>query len=90
MRLDLFLKLSRLMKRRSVARELCDQGRVQVNSQTAKPAKEIKPGDCIRISYSTRTIDIEVLAIPVANRKVQPAPYFTVTRDIRTAEVDQS
>lgn len=88
MRLDLFLKLTRLVKRRSLARELCDQGRAQVNGQPAKPAKEVKPGDRIRISYSSRTIELNVLALPTTTRKIQPEPCFVVTKDIRTATSD--
>ena len=87
-RLDLFLKLTRLVKRRSLARELCEQGRAQVNGQSAKPAKEVKPGDRIRISYSFRTIEFNVLALPTTTRKVQPEPCFIVTEDIRTPATD--
>ena len=88
MRLDLFLKLARLVKRRSMARELCDQSRVQVNSQTAKPAKEIRPGDLVRIRFSVRVIELKVLALPLAGRTVQPEPCYVVTEALRIKESD--
>lgn len=88
MRLDLFLKLTRLVKRRTVARELCDQGRTLVNGRPAKPAREIRPGDQISVRYSTRTIALKVLSLPVATRKVQPEPCFVVTEDMRTPSSD--
>ncbi len=74
MRLDLFLKTSRLVKRRTVAQEMCGAGRVQVNGLEAKPAKEIGPGDVLRLSYSTRTIDIEVLKVPATSKNVKDPP----------------
>jgi ribosomal 50S subunit-recycling heat shock protein len=70
-RLDLFLKSSRLVKRRTVAQEMCGAGRVLVNGQEAKPAKEIVPGDTLRLSYSTRIIDIEVLKVPTTSKNVK-------------------
>lgn len=84
-RLDLFLKTSRLVKRRTVAQEMCGAGRVLVNSQEAKPAKEIGPGDAMRISYSTRIIDIEVLKIPASSKNAKDAPeeLFRITSDQR-------
>ncbi len=83
MRLDLFLKTSRLVKRRTVAQELCDAGRVLVNDQAAKPAKEIRPGDRIALSYPSRTIELEVLAVPLSHRNVKQPPeeLYRVTAD---------
>ena len=56
MRLDKFLKVSRLIKRRTVANEVSDQGRVLVNNNQAKPSKEIKPGDTITIEYFSKKL----------------------------------
>ena len=74
MRLDLFLKTSGLVKRRTVAQEMCSAGRVLVNGQGAKPAKEIGPGDVLRLSYPSRTIDIEVLKVPALSKNVKSLP----------------
>jgi ribosomal 50S subunit-recycling heat shock protein len=74
MRLDKFLKVSRLIKRRTVANEVSDTGRVFVNGSPAKPAKQLKEGDEIRIEYASRTVCVRVLRIPANNVSVQEAP----------------
>ena len=74
MRLDKFLKVSRLIKRRTVANEVSDNGRVLVNGNPAKPAKQIKEGDEIRIEYANRTVVAIVLKVPQNNVSVQEAP----------------
>ena len=61
MRLDKFLKVSRLIKRRTVANEACDAGRVLVNGKTAKASVKVKPGDVIEIQFGTRAVKVEVL-----------------------------
>ena len=64
MRLDLFLKASRLILRRSLAQDFCDAGRVKVNDLTAKSSREIKAGDEIEIKRHNRLLKIRVLQIP--------------------------
>ncbi len=73
MRLDKFLKVSRLIKRRTVANAVSEMGRVLVNGNAAKPAKQLKVGDIIEIEYSNRTEKIEVIIIPTGNVSVQEA-----------------
>ena len=73
MRLDKFLKVSRLIKRRTVANTVSEMGRVIVNGIPAKPAKQLKAGDIIEIEYSNRTEKVEVLIIPSGNVSVQDA-----------------
>lgn len=73
MRLDKFLKISRLIKRRTVANEVSDTGRVYVNGNSAKPAKQIKEGDEIKIEYANRTVCVRVLKVPSNNISVQEA-----------------
>ena len=73
-RLDLFLKTCRLVKRRAIAQEMCDAGRVLVNGNPAKPAKDIKPGDSLRLSYAARIIDVKVLAVPASSKNVKTPP----------------
>ena len=73
MRLDKFLKVSRLIKRRTVANTVSDMGRVLVNGNSAKPAKQLKVGDTIEIEYSNRTEKYEVLIVPTGNVSVQEA-----------------
>lgn len=71
MRLDKFLKVSRLIKRRTVANTVSDMGRVLVNRIPAKPAKQLKVGDIIEIEYSNRIEKVEVLIIPTGNVSIQ-------------------
>lgn len=73
MRLDKFLKVSRLIKRRTVANEVSEQGRVYVNGNSAKPAKQLKEGDLIKIEYFNRYIIVKVLKIPTGNVAIQDA-----------------
>ena len=64
MRLDKFLKVSRLIKRRTVANEACDGQRVMVNGREAKASYQVKVGDIIEITIGTRTVKVKVLSIP--------------------------
>lgn len=74
MRLDKFLKVSRLIKRRTVANTVSEMGRILVNGNPAKPAKQLKVGDIIEIEYSNRVEKVEVLVVPSGNVSVQEAP----------------
>ncbi len=69
MRLDKFLKVSRLIKRRTVANEACDAGRVMVNDKPAKASVNVKPGDIITIGFGNRETKVEVLAIQESVKK---------------------
>ena len=71
MRLDKFLKVSRLIKRRTVANTISEMGRVLVNGNNAKPAKQLKVGDIIEIEYASKTEKVEVLVIPNGNVSIQ-------------------
>ena len=74
MRLDKFLKVSRLIKRRTVANEVSDTGRVYINGNPAKPAKQVKEWDIIKIEYANRTVSAKILKVPINNVSVQEAP----------------
>ena len=63
MRLDKFLKVSRIIKRRNVANEACDNGRVIVNGKVARASYDVKVGDILEISFGTRTFKAEVLNV---------------------------
>lgn len=71
MRLDKFLKVSRLIKRRTVANEVADLGRILVNGNLAKASKQLKEGDIIKIENPNRTIEAKVLKIPQGNVSIQ-------------------
>ena len=74
MRLDKFLKVSRLIKRRTVANEVSDMGWVLINGNPAKPAKQIKESDIITIEYANRTVKAQILKVPTTNVSIQEAP----------------
>ena len=73
MRLDKFLKVSRLIKRRTVAGEIADKGKISVNGQVAKPAKQLKEGDILTFCFANSTKSVRILKIPETAVPVQEA-----------------
>ena len=69
MRLDKYLKVSRLIKRRTVANEAADSGRVLLNGKEAKPSANVKVGDIIEIGFGNKSVKVEVLAIADTTKK---------------------
>lgn len=78
MRLDKFLKVSRLIKRRTVANEACDNGRVSVNGKVVKASYDVKVGDRIEIAMGARTVAVEVLQVTEAVRKDDAAGMYKI------------
>ena len=79
MRLDKFLKVSRLIKRRTIANEACDAHRVSVNGKTAKASLSIKPGDIIELRFGNRTLKVQVHSISEhATKADAPAMYIEI------------
>ena len=76
MRLDKFLKVSRLIKRRTVANEACDAGRVLVNDKVAKASLNVKEGDIIEIQFGTRNVKAEVLNVQETVKKEEAKELF--------------
>ena len=76
MRLDKYLKVSRLIKRRTVANEACDTGRVSINGKPAKASAQVKPGDVIEIAFGTRSVKAEVLSVAETIRKEEAQELF--------------
>lgn len=76
MRLDKYLKVSRIIKRRTVANEACDAGRVLVNGQPAKASRDIKTGDKLEIQFGQRTVKIEVLNVADTVKKEAAADMY--------------
>lgn len=62
MRIDKFLKVSRVIKRRTVAQDACDGGRIEINGKPAKPAKEVKVGDVVTVTFGNNSMSFEVLS----------------------------
>ncbi len=76
MRLDKYLKVSRLIKRRTVANEACDAGRVTVNGKVAKASVEVKAGDVIEIGFGNRQVKVEVTSVTETVRKEEVKELF--------------
>ena len=76
MRLDKFLKISRLIKRRTVANEACDAGRVSVNGTQAKASVKIKVNDIIEIQFGTKVVKVEVLDIQDTTKKEEAKELY--------------
>ncbi len=78
MRLDKYLKVSRLIKRRTIANEACDAGRVNVNGKVAKASQEIKEGDVIEIRFGSNLTAIEVTAVKEVVKKDEASTMYRV------------
>lgn len=76
MRLDKYLKVSRLIKRRTVANEACDAGRVKINDKVARASADVKIGDIIEIAFGAKTVKAEVLKVQETVRKEEADDMF--------------
>lgn len=83
MRLDKFLKVSRLAKRRTAAKEALDAGRIECGGRPVKPAHHVKPGDELLIHYASRDVLVRILAVPEKpGARVKPAELYTLLSDV--------
>ena len=78
MRLDKYLKVSRIIKRRIVANEACDAGRVSVNGRTVKASYDVKVGDILEIAFGSRTVKAEVVSVQEVVRKDDAALLYRI------------
>ena len=78
MRLDKYLKVSRIIKRRTVANEACDAGRVAVNGKAARASYDVKVGDVIEIAFGTRNFKAEVVAVQETVKKDDAAAMYKI------------
>lgn len=78
MRLDKYLKISRIIKRRTVANEACDAGRVVVNGKVARASYDVKVGDIIEIVFGTRTVKVEVTEVAETVRKDDASSLYKI------------
>ena len=70
MRLDLVLKQTRIIKRRTIAKEICDAGKVSVNGKVAKPSQEIKEGDVLELKLGAKIINVKITYITQGKREI--------------------
>lgn len=81
MRLDKYLKVSRIIKRRTLAKEVCDGDRVQVNGRRAKAGTEVKPGDAIAIDFGRRQLTVTVVEVRENVRAAEARELYEVTSE---------
>lgn len=79
MRIDKYLKVSRLIKRRTIANEACDAGRVSVNGKPVKASYDVKVGDTIEIQFGSKTMKVEVTSVAETVKKEDSKDLFKVT-----------
>ena len=79
MRIDKFLKVSRLIKRRTVANEACDKSRVSINGRPAKPSAAVKVGDKVKIEFGNKTIEFIINDVSENVRKENASDMYTIT-----------
>ncbi len=88
MRLDKFLKVSRLIKRRTVAKEVADQGRIDINGVTAKSSSTVKEGDQLTIRYGNRTLVADIHRILDTTKKEDAAQMYTIVSEERVQDTN--
>ncbi|MFT9850314.1 RNA-binding S4 domain-containing protein [Aneurinibacillus sp. REN35] len=81
MRLDKFLKVSRLVKRRTLAKEVCDQGRVLINGQVAKSSANVKVGDELTVRYGNKLVTVQVEKLLDTTKKDEAATLYTMINE---------
>lgn len=86
MRLDKFLKVSRLVKRRTLAKEVCDQGRVQVNGRPAKAGTNVSVGDQLTIRFGKKLLTVRVDSIAETSRKSEAGQMYTIVSEETLSE----
>lgn len=87
MRLDLFLKQSGLIKRRPIAKAMCDGGKIKRNDVQAKAADEVRPGDILIIDYGFKTTEVRILDVPRGSiGRAQREDFFRILREERMDE----
>lgn len=83
MRLDKFLKISRVIKRRTLAKEVCDSGRVAINGKAAKPSSAVNAGDTLDLDFGTKRIKIQIHDTPNSVRTDQAKDLYSVLEETR-------
>ncbi len=86
MRLDKYLKVSRIIKRRTVAKEACEGGRVSINDKVAKPSTDVKEGDIIIINFANRTLKAEIVNITEHVRKDDAKDMYRIIEGVEDQE----
>ena len=86
MRLDKFLKISRIIKRRSVAKEVADKGRIQINGKVAKSSRDVKVGDTMRIQFGNKVLEVKGNELHESTKKEDAAKMYEIVSEERISE----
>ncbi|WP_409021580.1 RNA-binding S4 domain-containing protein [Dellaglioa sp. P0083] len=86
MRLDKFLKVSRIIKRRTVAKEIADKGRITINDKIAKSSTDVVVGDELTIQFGNKTLTVRVMALKETTKKAESIDLYEVVSEVYTEE----
>lgn len=89
MRIDKYLKASRIMKRRTIANELAASQRVMINGRTVKPSHEVNPGDTVTVTFGRRQIEIRVTSVCEPKKKKDAAEMYEIISEITLPETEE-
>lgn len=81
MRIDKFLKVSRIIKRRTVAKDVCEDERIYINGKPVKPSKEVKIGDIVTVRFGNRSLSVKVLSIESVVTKAQAEEMYEIVEE---------
>lgn len=86
MRLDKFLKISRIIKRRQVAKEVADKGRIMINGKLAKSSSTVKIGDVLTIQFGNKTLEVKIMGLHESTKKDDAAKMYEIIAEKRNEE----
>lgn len=86
MRLDKFLKISRIIKRRQVAKEVADKGRIQINGKVAKSSSSVKVGDVLTIQFGNKVLEVKIQELQESTKKDDAAKMYEIISEKRINE----
>ena len=89
MRLDKFLKISRIIKRRSVAKEVADKGRIQINGKLAKSSSDVKVGDIMKFQFGNKTMEVKVVELHESTKKEDAQKMYELLTEPRTKNSEE-
>lgn len=86
MRIDKYLKVSRILKRRTISKELAENQRIEINGRIVKPSHEVKPGDIVAVTFGTRKLEIKVLSTEAVRKKADAAGMYEVIGETKISD----
>ncbi|HFC9328159.1 TPA: RNA-binding S4 domain-containing protein [Enterococcus faecium] len=89
MRLDKFLKISRIIKRRSVAKEVADKGRIQINGKLVKSSSDVKVGDILKVQFGNKTLEVKITELHESTKKEDAQKMYEIISENRTETLEK-